>query len=98
MATYSVTPLPDGVDMRSNWQVKKSGSRIDTHTSKRAAENKARREAKQGDRIKLYGTNGQITDSYTYQGSQKESSESGGSGFWTAKDWAERTSGDILGL
>ena len=96
MATYSVTPLPDGVDMRSNWQVKKSGSRMSAHTSKQGAENAARRDATEGDRIKLYGTNGQITNSYTYQGSRN--SESDQAGPWTAKDWANRTSDDMLGL
>lgn len=66
---YHVRPLPDGVAQRSNWQVQQSGERVSTHTSKRAAENAARRTAAQGDRIVLHRVDGTRQEDYRFQGS-----------------------------
>lgn len=60
MATFSVVPLKDGVDMRSNWAVKKNGSRISSHTKKSAALRKARSKASAGDRVVVHRTDGSI--------------------------------------
>lgn len=58
MATYRVTPLSDGTDQRSNWQVKKNGSRVSTHVKKSAAKRTARRKAGDGDEVLLHRTDG----------------------------------------
>lgn len=60
--TIRVQPLPDTVDMRSNWQVKVSGSRVSAHTKKSAAKRRAKREASSGDRLVIHGTNGSVLD------------------------------------
>lgn len=60
--TVRVQPLPDGVDMRSNWQVKVSGARVSSHLKKSAAKRRAKREADTGDRLVIHGTNGQVLD------------------------------------
>jgi hypothetical protein len=58
MATYRVTPLPDGVDQRGSWQVKKNGRRVSAHLKKRAAKREARRRADPDDSIVLHRTDG----------------------------------------
>lgn len=65
MATVTVAPLPDGTDMRSNWQVKKSGRRVSTHTKKSAAKRRAKREASSGDTLKIKRTEGTVQDTRT---------------------------------
>jgi len=81
MKTYHVRPLPDGVSQRGNWQVQKNRERVSTHTEKRAAENEARRQATQGDRIVLHRVDGTRNRSYRFQGSRDDSDgESAASG------------------
>lgn len=63
--TVRVLPLPDGVDMRGNWQVQVSGRRVSKHLKKSAAKRRAKREASSGDQLVIEGTNGQIIDSRT---------------------------------
>jgi len=58
MATYRVTPLPDGVDQRYGWQVQKNGRRISKHTKKSAAKRKARQKAGANDSVVLHRMNG----------------------------------------
>lgn len=60
MATYRVTPLPDGVDQRYGWQVQKNGRRISKHTKKSAAKRKARREASGSDSVITHRTDGTV--------------------------------------
>lgn len=60
MATYRVLPLPDDVDMRSNWQVQKNGRRVSQHTKKSAAEREARRQAGSNDSVILHRTDGTV--------------------------------------
>lgn len=60
MAVYRVTPLPDSVDMRSNWQVQKNGRRLSSHTKKSAAKRRARREAGPGDSVVIHRTDGTV--------------------------------------
>lgn len=60
MATYRVLPLPDGVDNRRSWQVKKNGRRISKHEKKSAAKRKARRKAGRNDSVILHRTNGTV--------------------------------------
>lgn len=65
MATIRVQPLPDGVSMRGNWQVKKSGGRVSTHVKKSAAKRRARQEASDGDTLYIHGVGGQVLDERT---------------------------------
>jgi hypothetical protein len=58
MATYRVTPLPDGVAQRYGWQVQKNGSRISKHTKKSAAKRRARNEAGSSDNVVIHRKNG----------------------------------------
>lgn len=60
MATYRVTPLPDGVDQRYGWQVKKNGRRISKHTKKSAAKRKANRKAGSGDSVVTHRMDGTV--------------------------------------
>lgn len=60
MATYRVTPLPDGVDQRYGWQVKKNGRRISKHHKKSAAKRKANRKAGSKDSVVLHRTDGTV--------------------------------------
>lgn len=60
MATYRVTPLPDDVDQRGSWQVKKNGRRISPHVKKSAAKRRARREAGKMDSVVLHRTDGTV--------------------------------------
>lgn len=60
MATYRVTPLPDDIDQRYGWQVKKNGRRISTHTKKSAAKRKAKRKAGSNDSVVLHRSNGTV--------------------------------------
>lgn len=60
MATYRVTPLPDGVDQRSNWQVKKNGETVSRHTKKSAAKRVMDSKASPGDLKVVHGTNGEV--------------------------------------
>lgn len=58
MATYRVTPLPDTVDQRGSWQVKKNGRRVSKHVKKSAAKRKARELAGPNDSVVLHRTDG----------------------------------------
>lgn len=60
MATYRVTPLPDGVNQRGSWQVQKNGRRVSTHLKKSAAKRRARREAGANDSVVVHRTNGTV--------------------------------------
>jgi hypothetical protein len=60
MATYRVTPLPDGVSQRYGWQVQKNGSRISQHTKKSAAKRKARQEKGPNDSVVIHGKGGRV--------------------------------------
>jgi hypothetical protein len=60
MATYRVVPLPDTVDQRYGWQVKKGGRRVSKHTKKSAAKRKARQLAGRGDSVVLHRTDGTV--------------------------------------
>jgi len=60
MATYRVTPLPDGVSQRYGWQVKKDGRRISKHTKKSAAKRNARRKAGEKDSIIMHRKDGTV--------------------------------------
>lgn len=58
MAIIQVTPLPDGIDQRSNWQVLKNGRQVSTHTKKSAAKRKARSLAGSTDQVRISRTDG----------------------------------------
>jgi len=60
MATYRVTPLPDTVDQRYGWQVKKNGRRISKHTKKSAAKRKAKAKGGRDDNIVIHRTDGTV--------------------------------------
>jgi len=60
MATYRVTPLPDGVNQRYGWQVKKNGRRVSKHTKKSAAKRTARSKAGMGDNVVIHRTDGTV--------------------------------------
>lgn len=60
MAVYRVTPLPDGVDNRYGWQVKKDGRRVSKHEKKSAAKRTARRKAGRSDSVVLHRTDGTV--------------------------------------
>lgn len=79
MTTYRVQPLPDGVSMQGNWQVKRNGSRQTTHTKKQSAENAARRKATVGDTIVLHRVDGSVQTSYRYEGGGGSSNASSSS-------------------
>lgn len=58
MATYRVTPLPDGVSQRYGWQVQKNGSRVSKHTKKSAAKRTANEKAGQNDSVIVHRKDG----------------------------------------
>ncbi len=60
MATYRVTPLPDSIDQRYGWQVKKNGRRLSTHYKKSGAKRRAKREAGMNDSVILHRTDGTV--------------------------------------
>lgn len=60
--TVTVAPLPDGTNMRGNWQVKVSGGRVSRHTKKSAAKRNAKKEANSGDTLKIKRLNGETQD------------------------------------
>jgi hypothetical protein len=60
MGTYRVTPLPDGVDQRYGWQVKKNGRRISQHYKKSGAKRRAEQEAGPNDSVVLHRTDGTV--------------------------------------
>lgn len=60
MATYRVTPLPDGTSQRYGWQVKKNGNRISKHYKKSGAKRKARNKAGPNDEIILHRLDGTV--------------------------------------
>jgi len=81
MAVVTVLPRDDGHDFQQSWMVHKNGRMESSHTTKQAAENKARREANTGDTIRLHYQNGQFQESYTYTGGREENeTESSGMG------------------
>jgi len=60
MATYRVTPLPDGVSQRYGWQVQKNGRRISKHTKKTAAERTARSKSGPQDNLVIHRKDGTV--------------------------------------
>lgn len=60
MAVYRVTPLPDGVDQRYGWQVKKDGRRVSTHYKKSGAKRAAQSKAGQNDSVVLHRQDGTV--------------------------------------
>lgn len=66
MTTYSVAPLPDGVEQRGSWQVKAGGRRVSTHLKKSAAKRMARRKAGSGDELVIMRTDGTIQKRRSY--------------------------------
>lgn len=60
MATYRVTPLPDDIDQRYGWQVKKNGQRVSTHYKKSGAKRAAKREAGADDSVVVHRTDGTV--------------------------------------
>jgi hypothetical protein len=60
MATYRVTPLPDSVDQRYGWQVKRDGARVSTHYKKSGAKRKAKQLAGPNDSVVLHRTDGTV--------------------------------------
>lgn len=60
MATIRVQPLPDGVDQKMSWQVKKSGERVSSHLKKSAAKRKAYEVGSSGDDLFVHGTGGEV--------------------------------------
>lgn len=90
MASYSVRPLPDGIDQRSSWQVTGPGGRISTHTKKSAAKTRARQAASDGDQLKIHGTDGVLQKSVNVRnasGGSSNSKRNGGGPF--SLEWAE---------
>lgn len=63
MATYRVTPLPDGTTQRYGWQVQKNGTRISKHELKRAARREAEREADPTDSVVVHRKDGTVQGS-----------------------------------
>lgn len=60
MATYRVTPLPDGTSQNYGWQVKKGNRRLSKHYKKSGAKRKAKKKAGQNDSIVLHRTDGTV--------------------------------------
>jgi len=60
MAVYRVTPLPDGVDQRYGWQVKKDGRRVSTHYKKSGAKRAAQSKADRNDSVVLHRLDGTV--------------------------------------
>jgi len=60
MATYRITPLPDGTDQRYGWQVQKNGRRVSKHTKKSAAKRKARQKAGPNDSVVTHRLDGTV--------------------------------------
>lgn len=60
MATYRVTPLPDGTSQKYGWQVKKNGRRVSQHYKKSGAKRKARRLAGDNDSVVIHRTDGTV--------------------------------------
>jgi len=58
MANIEVKPLPDS-DIR-NWIVESSGLEVSRHDKKSAAKKKAKREARDGDRLIIYKANNTV--------------------------------------
>jgi len=65
MATIRVIPLPDGTDMRGNWQVQVGGQRVSRHLKQSAATDKAYTEADPGDTLFIHRTDGTVRDERT---------------------------------
>ena len=83
MDKYTVLPADDGVDMRSNWQVKKNGTTKSTHTKKSAAKRSARQMASPGDTLQIRRTDGSIQSTSTVtraSGSSDSEDNNGGGG------------------
>lgn len=60
MATYRVTPLPDGTDQRYGWQVQKNGRRVSNHYKKSGAKRKAESLAGPDDSVVLHRLDGTV--------------------------------------
>jgi hypothetical protein len=60
MATYRVTPLPDGTSQAYGWQVQKNGRRVSKHYKKSAAKRKAREMANGPDSVVVHRTDGTV--------------------------------------
>lgn len=60
MATYRVTPLPDGTSQRYGWQVKKGSRRLSKHYKKSGAKRAAKRAASAADSIIIHRTDGTV--------------------------------------
>lgn len=60
MATYRVTPLPDGTSQRYGWQVKKNGRRISMHYKKSGAKRAAKKKANADDSVILHRLDGTV--------------------------------------
>ena len=58
MATYRVTPLPDGTSQQYSWQVQKNGRRISKHRKKSAAKRKANQKAESNDSVLVHRMDG----------------------------------------
>lgn len=60
MATYRVTPLPDGESQSYGWQVQKNGRRVSKHYKKTGAKRKAQREAGRNDSVVVHRKDGTV--------------------------------------
>lgn len=60
MATYRVTPLPDGESQAYGWQVQKNGRRVSKHYKKSGAKRKARQKAGVSDSVVVHRVDGTV--------------------------------------
>lgn len=60
MATYRVTPLPDGTSQSYGWQVQKNGRRISKHYKKSGAKRAAKRKASSSDSVVVHRADGTV--------------------------------------
>lgn len=60
MATYRVTPLPDGTSQAYGWQVQKNGRRVSKHHKKSGAKRKANSLAGANDSVVVHRANGTV--------------------------------------
>lgn len=95
MATYRVVPIADGATNRQHWKVTRNGGHVKSHTTKNAAENRARREASAGDRIIVHRTDGtvqKVIDGGTASRRSGSSSSDDGGIFGAVWDWGDENS------
>lgn len=96
--TVKVLPRDDGVDFQQSWKTTVDGKPEGSHTTKRAAENAARRVANVGDTLVIYRQDGTVQSRSTVQGSSSSSGSDGGAGMPWGKKWAGDHASEATGI